>query len=125
MGWPELIEAQLVVSMDPNNFSFWNFLAQFSNGLEQDWLISSFEIFMLLTVEECDEIWNGLNSICLSAVSGDLSIYCDEYQIWIFIALSSTFKCWFDPHARWARWTPEVDDNTGCLFDDLLENLER
>ena len=34
MRWPELIEAQLVVSMDSNNFAFWNFLAQFSDGLE-------------------------------------------------------------------------------------------
>ena len=57
---------------------------------------------MLLAVKECDEIWNSLNSICLSAVSGDLSIYCDENEIWIFVALRSIFKCWFDPHTWWA-----------------------
>ena len=85
MAWSKLIEAQLVVSMNSNYLAFWNFLAQFSYRLEQNWLISPFEVFILFAIEESYKIWDALYSESLSTISCYLNVHSNKYKVWIFV----------------------------------------
>lgn len=125
MGRSELIKAQLVVSLNTYNLALRDLFTQFCNRLEQDWLIRTFEVFVLFSIQESYEIRDGGNSVSLRTFSRDLGVDCDELKIWVFITFSSTFESWLDSHTRRAGWAPEINDHTGCLFDNLLEKLER
>lgn len=122
MTWSKLIEAQLVVGVNSYYFTLWNLFTQFSDGLEQHWLVCSFKVLVLLPIKESDEVRDCRNSVSLSAISCHLSVYRDEYEVWILIRLRSAFESRLDSHAWWAGWTPKVNDYSRSFFDKFLKN---
>lgn len=122
MTWSELIEAQLVVSMNSNHFTLWNFFAQFSYRLEQHWLVCSFKVLVLFSIEKSDEVRDGRNPESLSTISCHLRVYCNEDEIWILIGLRSAFESRLDSHTWWAGWTPKVNDDCRSFLNQLLKN---
>lgn len=89
--------------------------------MEKDCFVGAFEVFDLGPVVEGNEVGDcayleGSWSVTdLGGVAGS------EDQVWVFVGLGSAFEGWLDTHARWAAWTPEVDDEAWAFFDQLLD----
>ena len=92
------------------HFAFWNKFTKFCDGREQHLLVCTLEVLVLLSVKECNKVWNGCHTKCLAAISSHGGIYSHKYQVGVVIRLGSALKSWFDPHARGTCWAPEIYD---------------
>ena len=73
MSWLELLERKLIMIACFNDFTLWYLLSQFCNSREELWFIGSFEVLVLLTIQESNKVWNGVDLECLGGV---LSLLC-------------------------------------------------
>jgi hypothetical protein len=95
-----------------NKLTFWYLICQLSYRREKRWLISSLKVLELLSIEEGNEIWDGVDLESLSSILRLLSVDSCEHQILIIIRLGSSLESWLDAHAWRASWGPEIDNET-------------
>ena len=50
-----------------------------------------------------------------------LCIYGAENDVFVRVSSAGWFKLWFEGHAWWASWWPEINYNTLIIFDNFLE----
>lgn len=73
MSWLELLERKFVMVASFNDFTLWHLLSQFCNSREELWLIGTFEVLVLFTIQESNKVWNSVDLECLGGI---LSLLC-------------------------------------------------
>ena len=121
MCWFKLFEQNFIMMACLHNFAYWNLIGNLCNGREKLWLISTFKILVLFTVQEGYEIWNSSYVEFTSCIRSLLGIDSAENHVLIFIGLRCCFKSWFDSHTWWTAWRPKVHYNSWEIFDNFRE----